>query len=94
MADENTEVELSREEKLAKVHDPKVVYARANGGNDEITFDAYLEGEKIPVTTVNNNKMESHFTFPPASEETTEDTETTPEETETTGEDTTGNDGE
>lgn len=83
MADENTVVEeLSREEKLAKVHDPKVVYARANGGNDEITFDAYLEGEKIPVTTVNNNKMESHFTFPPASEETTEDT------------DTTGNDGE
>lgn len=76
MADENT-VELSKEEKLAKVHDPKVVYARVNGGNDEITFDAYVDGKKVPVTTVNNNKMESHFTFPTA-EETIEE-ETTPE---------------
>lgn len=81
MADENTVVEeLSKEKKLARVHDPKVVYARANGGNDEITFDAYVGGEKIPVTTVNNNKMESHFTFPPATEEATAEEETTPED--------------
>jgi hypothetical protein len=81
MADENTVVEeLSKEEKLARVHDPKVVYARANGGNDEITFDAYVDGKKIPVTTVNNNKMESHFTFPPATEKATAEEETTPED--------------
>lgn len=81
MADENTVVEeLSKEEKLARVHDPKVVYARANGGNDEITFDACVDGEKIPVTTVNNNKMESHFTFPPATEEAAAEEETTPED--------------
>lgn len=57
---------LTREEKLDKVHNVKVVYARANGGNDEITFDAYVDGKKVPVVTVNNGKMEAHFTFPKA----------------------------
>ena len=33
------------------------------GGNDQITFDAKLNGKKIPVTTVNHNRMESHFVF-------------------------------
>ena len=60
MADENVK---TREEKLSEVHDVDKVYARVNGGNDEITFDARIEGEKIPVTTLNNNKMESHFFF-------------------------------
>lgn len=58
----------TREEKLSEVHDASKVYARVNGGNDEITFDARIEGEKIPVTTLNNNKMESHFFFDKAPE--------------------------
>lgn len=58
----------TREEKLSEVHDASKVYARVNGGNDEITFDARIEGEKIPVATLNNNKMESHFFFDKAPE--------------------------
>ena len=71
MADENVnenENVKRREEKLSEVHDASKVYARVNGGNDEITFDARIEGEKIPVTTLNNNKMESHFFFDKAPE--------------------------
>ena len=66
----------TREEKLSEVHDASKVYARVNGGNDEITFDARIEkivdgvkkDEKVPVTTLNNNKMESHFFFDKAPE--------------------------
>ena len=69
MADENVNENVkTREEKLSEVHDASKVYARVNGGNDEITFDARIEGEKIPVTTLNNNKMESHFFFDKAPE--------------------------
>lgn len=50
-------------EKLNKTHAVDKVYEKVAGGNDEITFDAVLNGEKIPVTTVNHNRMESHFVF-------------------------------
>lgn len=50
-------------EKLNKTHAVDKVYARVEGGNDQITFDAVLNGKKIPVTTVNHNRMESHFVF-------------------------------
>ena len=50
-------------EKLNKTHAVDKVYAKVDGGNDEITFDAFFEGKKIPVTTVNHNRMESHFVF-------------------------------
>ena len=66
MADTEEKTTLTREEKLDKVHNVKVVYAKVNGGNDEITFDAYVDGEKVPVQTVNNGQMEAHFTFPKA----------------------------
>ena len=55
----------TKDEKLVEIH--KNAYAKANGKNDEITFDAYVKvsgkDKKVPVTTLNNNKMESHFVF-------------------------------
>lgn len=59
MAEEVT----TTKEKIEKIHKVENVYARVEGGNDQITFDAVLEGKKIPVTTVNHNRMESHFVF-------------------------------
>ena len=50
-------------EKLNKTHAVDKVYAKVDGGNDEITFDAFIGKDKIPVTTVNHNRMESHFVF-------------------------------
>lgn len=50
-------------EKLNKTHAVDKVYAKVDGGNDEITFDAVLDNKKIPVTTVNHNRMESHYVF-------------------------------
>ena len=49
--------------KEKNIYDVENVYARVEGGNDQITFDAVLDGKKIPVTTVNHNRMESHFVF-------------------------------
>ena len=54
--------------KLNKTHAVDKVYAKVDGGNDEITFDAVLNNKKIPVTTVNNNRMESHYVFDKADE--------------------------
>ena len=54
---------------LAAVHDESVVYAKVDGENDKITFDAVIDNsadgtsEKVPVATVNNMKMESHIFF-------------------------------
>lgn len=59
MAEEAT----TTKEKIEKIHKVENVYVRVEGGNDQITFDAVLEGKKIPVTTVNHNRMESHFVF-------------------------------
>lgn len=60
----------TREEKLAEMHALDKVYPTGLGGNDNETFDAYIDGEegtnvkvKVPITTVKLNKMESHFTF-------------------------------
>lgn len=58
----------TREEKLAEAHALDKVYPTGLGGNDNETFDAYIDGEgetkvKVPITTVKLNKMESHFTF-------------------------------
>ena len=50
-------------DKLNKTHAVDKVYAKVDGGNDEITFDAFIGKDKIPVTTVNHNRMESHFVF-------------------------------
>ena len=50
-------------DKLNKTHAVDKVYAEVDGGNDEITFDAVLNNKKIPVTTVNHNRMESHYVF-------------------------------
>ena len=50
-------------EKLNKTHAVDKVYAKVDGGNDEITFDAFIGTNKIPVTTVNHNRMESHYVF-------------------------------
>ena len=61
MAKEMTEEATTTKEK--NIYDVENVYARVEGGNDQITFDAVLNGEKIPVTTVNHNRMESHFVF-------------------------------
>lgn len=63
-------------EKLNKTHAVDKVYAKVDGGNDQITFDAMLNGEKIPVTTVNHNRMETHFVFKKADEETEADAKT------------------
>ena len=60
MAEEATTTKKEKNEDIYKVEN---VYARVEGGNDQITFDAVLNGEKIPVTTVNHNRMESHFVF-------------------------------
>ena len=50
-------------EKLNKTHAVDKVYARVAGGNNEITFDAFDGEKKVPVTTVNHNRMETHFVF-------------------------------
>lgn len=75
MADNNNEptneepTTKTREEKLAEMHALDKVYPTGLGGNDNETFDAYIDGEegntkvKVPITTVKLNKMESHFTF-------------------------------
>ena len=63
-------------EKLNKTHAVDKVYAKVDGGNDEITFDAVLNNEKIPVTTVNHNRMESHFVFKKADEANEADAKT------------------
>ena len=55
-------------DKLNKTHAVDKVYAKVDGGNDEITFDAVLNNKKIPVTTVNHNRMESHYVFKKADE--------------------------
>lgn len=55
-------------DKLNKTHAVDKVYAKVDGGNDEITFDAELNNKKIPVTTVNHNRMESHYVFKKADE--------------------------
>ena len=55
-------------DKLNKTHAVDKVYAKVDGGNDEITFDAVLNNKKIPVTTVNHNRMESHYVFDKANE--------------------------
>ena len=62
-------------EKLNKTHAVDKVYEKVAGGNDEITFDAFFEGKKIPVTTVNHNRMESHFVFKKADEADAKTTE-------------------
>ena len=62
--------------KLNKTHAVDKVYAKVDGGNDEITLDeefkkivdAVLNNKKIPVTTVNHNRMESHYVFDKADE--------------------------
>lgn len=48
---------------IRDIHKVENVYAKVDGGNDEITFDAVVEGKKIPVTTVNHNRMETHFVY-------------------------------
>ena len=56
----------TREEKLAEVHAVEKVYPNGKvleGGNDQITFDAVVDGAKVPVTTTKRNRMESHFFF-------------------------------
>ena len=55
MAEEST--------KEKNIYDVENVYAKVAGGNDEITFDAVLENKKIPVATVNHNRMETHYVF-------------------------------
>ena len=57
-----------KRQKLSEVHAVDKVYAKVDGGNDEITFDAVLNNKKIPVTTVNHNRMESHYVFDKADE--------------------------
>lgn len=57
-----------KRQKLNEVHAVDKVYAKVDGGNDEITFDAVLSNKKIPVTTVNHNRMESHYVFDKADE--------------------------
>ena len=59
-------------DKLNKTHAVDKVYAKVDGGNDEITFDAVLNNKKIPVTTVNHNRMESHYVFKKADDAKTE----------------------
>ena len=44
-------------EKNEDIYKVENVYARVEGGNDQITFDAKLNGKKIPVTTVNHNNL-------------------------------------
>lgn len=71
MADENENVNenvKTREQKLSEVHSEDKVYAKADGENKHITFDAYKDvvggGKvKVPVTTSYNNRLETHFTF-------------------------------
>lgn len=57
-----------KRQKLNEVHAVDKVYKTVDGGNDEITFDAVLDNKKIPVTTVNHNRMESHYVFKKADE--------------------------
>lgn len=58
----------NKRQKLNEVHAVDKVYKTVAGGNDEITFDAVLNNKKIPVTTVNHNRMESHYVFDKADE--------------------------
>lgn len=60
-------IEAERQ-KLNEVHAVDKVYKTVAGGNDEITFDAVLNNKKIPVTTVNHNRMETHYVFDKADE--------------------------
>ena len=53
---------------IRDIHKVENVYAKVDGGNDEITFDAVVEGKKIPVATVNHNRMETHFVYDKAPE--------------------------
>lgn len=53
---------------IRDIHKVENVYAKVDGGNDEITFDAVYQGEKVPVTTVNHNRMETHFVYDKAPE--------------------------
>ena len=55
MAEEST--------KEKNIYDVENVYAKVAGGNNEITFDAFDGEKKVPVTTVNHNRMETHFVF-------------------------------
>ena len=64
MAEEAT----TTKEKNEDIYKVENVYARVEGGNDQITFDAVLNNKKIPVTTVNHNRMESHYVFKKADE--------------------------
>ena len=63
-------------EKLNKTHAVDKVYAKVDGGNDQITFDAMLNNKKIPVTTVNHNRMETHYVFDKADEANEADAKT------------------
>lgn len=57
-----------KRQKLNEVHAVDKVYKTVAGGNDEITFDAFVGKDKIPVNTVNHNRMESHYVFKKADE--------------------------
>ena len=66
-----------RQAELDKVHADNVVYAKVTefGANDNITFEAKLSVDddsdpstpdtvtRVPINTLNNNKLESHFFF-------------------------------
>ena len=62
--------EKTREEKLNEIHSLDKVYPKdLKGANKDITFDAFDEdGKRIPVTTVYQNRQESHFFFDKAEE--------------------------
>jgi hypothetical protein len=64
----------TREDKLNEVHSLDKVYPKdLKGANDEITFDAFDEdGKRIPVTTSNHNRLETHSFFDKAPETTGE----------------------
>lgn len=62
---------------IRDIHKVENVYAKVDGGNDEITFDAVYKGEKVPVTTVNHNRMETHFVYDKAPETDANATTTT-----------------
>lgn len=67
----------ARQAELDKVHADSVVYAKVPefGANNNITFEAILSTDhdsdentpnvdvRVPINTLNNNKLESHFFF-------------------------------